>query len=634
MESNKPSFDSVEESNPNKPSLVERMQSTNEAGGGSFDPFSDEFGLYKVVINNLLEDTHYDDADESFDKVWQRFDEVADANPEFVLQLAVYARQEEGFRDIPQLLLVLAANDERTQPYVRDYTPAIIDRTDEFNSVLSYQLRGYGKPVPKPLKKGMTNALHKRYQIVQVSDEDGNEIGTERVTFIEEEHDSLTDDEWTDGEATTHWNEDAAHARAIESVTGDDISGFSGTTKSVDRGYLHDTYTAKKYLQRNKEVSLFDVINLTHPNPRSDNRDELFGRIVKGELDDHEDVDPLREDRTWEATRSDDEDDRSEAEQWRDRLDDMGLMARVRNLRNMREAGLSGREIFDYDVNEVGPADGARQPFGPESESIVRNSKMFPFRFYQAFVACNDQESFGSTHRRHKSRAPTFTIGAGSLLDDFSEQWMNEAIDVSTQNLPDSLENTFTSVDLSGSMDANISENSVMSRAEIGSLFGAMLLKRDSDAGAFGDKFVTFEVEDRARESNSTLELAEKIYEASDAVGNSTNGWKTLRWATQNDVEYDRFVVFTDEQIWDSTTMFRSSTTLKDEWDRYTDEVNPDAHLYVIDLASYGDLSMPEGYTNVHQVSGWSSNVIEFIDSFEQAMHVVREIEEIGPEDY
>jgi hypothetical protein len=177
---NKPSFDTIEESNPEKPSLVEQTRSTNEAGGVSFNPFTPEFGLYKVVINNLLEDSYYDTASESFDKLWNRFTEVADENPEFALQLASYARQEQGFRDIAQLLLVLSANDDRTKPYVRDYTPQIIDRTDEFNSVVSYQLRGYGKPVPKPLKKGITDALHKKYAVIE--DKDGK---TERVTWVE-----------------------------------------------------------------------------------------------------------------------------------------------------------------------------------------------------------------------------------------------------------------------------------------------------------------------------------------------------------------------------------------------------------------------------------------------------------------
>lgn len=420
--------------------------------------------------------------------------------------------------------------------------------------------------------------------------------------------------------------------------------------KLLDSGYSVDEYTASKYSQRDKDVSLHDVLNLVRPKPRSANRNQLFGSIAKGELSsgqaekDHwevgpnwapEEVEALREDRTWESEMSED-DDRTDAEKFRARLDDMGLMARVRNLRNMREAGLSGEEIFDYDVNDVGPADGARQPFGPESERVVRNSKQFPFRYYQAFRACGDV-GIRRTGGFGASRTKQFDIGRGDLLDSYSEEWLNEAIDVGTENLPDTLENTFTAIDLSGSMDSEISGHSEMARAEIGSLFGAMLMKRDSDVGAFGDDFATIGADEAARQTTPTLEIAQRIYAVGGEVGNSTNGWKALDWATKNDESYDRFVVFTDEQIWDSTrSVFGSSSNrnLKDAWDDYTDQVNPDAHLYVIDLASCGDLSVPEGYQNVHQISGWTSNVVEFIDKFEQAEDVTQNIESIDPDDY
>jgi len=274
--SNKPSFDSVSESNPEKPSLTERTRTTNEAGGKAYEPFSGEFGLYKITLNNLLEDSYYDSADESFDKLWNRFDEVADTNPEFVLQLATYARQEEGFRDIAQLLLVLSANDPRTQAYVREYAPAIIDRTDEFNSVLSYQLRGYGKPVPKPLKKGITDALHKKYAIVKVEYSGTHE--TERMTYIE-----------ADRADETHARRDRVKYEATESVLArngmavDDAETAEALAEAsaevVDEGHVHDEYTFSKYSERDKEVSLHDVLNLVRPKPRSDERNQGEGDL-------------------------------------------------------------------------------------------------------------------------------------------------------------------------------------------------------------------------------------------------------------------------------------------------------------------------------------------------------------------
>jgi 60 kDa SS-A/Ro ribonucleoprotein len=461
------------------------------------------------------------------------------------------------------------------------------------------------------------------------------------------------------------------------------------TEKTVlDSGYTVDEYTAAKYQQRNKDVSLHDVINLVRPNPRSDNRDYLFGRIVKGELDDNS-VDALREDRTWEAERSSDttqftfdmssielgseasngpvtivvdeyadltatvqgdgeyvsheydsESDTltvdvklTERQEWITRLDDMGLMARVRNLRNMLEAGLSGDRIFHYDIVGVGPDGAGGEPFGPESKRIVENSKMFPFRFYQAYKACGDTGT-----SRFTSRGTTHFEIDSDIMDSFTRDWLNGAIDASTSNLPETLDNTFTAIDLSGSMDHALSEHSDMTRAEVGVLFGSMLMKRGSDAGAFGTDFAVLNATEESRASTPTLDVAKKIYSVSSDVGNSTNAFKTLKWMIEEENSYDTVVIFTDEQVWDSTggrfSTSRSDQTLKEWWDTYVSEVNSEADLFVVDLASYGDLSMPEGYQNVHQVSGWSDNIIDFIDKYKTANDVVSDVEKISPDDY
>lgn len=620
-----PDFDSITESNPDPVSRADRTRTTNEAGGEAYAPVTPELGLVKLVINNLIEEQYYDSAEESYTKLFNRFDRMADENPEFVLQLAVYARHEAGLRDVAQLLLVLAANDERVvkpddseSSLIRDYTPAIIDRTDEFNSVLSYQLRAFGKPVPNGLSKGIEDALHKKYVMIEVADRDGTVLGTERETYIEYDTDRHIQESWQPGTPTTHDSEDLAHIRAIDAVTNSD--DFSGSTRVVDQGYVHDEYTFTKYQQRDKSVSLHDVLNLVRPNARSDNRDELFGRIAKGELDSHPDVEPLREDRTWEATRSDETDDRSEAEQWRDRIDDMGVMARIRNLRNMLDAGLTGREIFDYDG-------GSDRIFGPESERIVRNSKQFPFRYYQAYKACSDS---GITRSRHSNtHTKMFDLG-GDVIDQTSHSWLARAIDVSVDNVPDSFDNMFTAIDLSGSMDSTISGSSEMARAEIGALFGAILLQRGSEAGVFGSDFARVRTDSG---NMSVLKVAQRIYGVSDNVGNSTNGHLAIEYLTENDLSYDSIVIFTDEQLWDSTS-WHSTNTLKDAWDSYQATVNPNADLFVVDLASYGDLSMPEGYRNVHQISGWGENVIEFIDAQSTADDLIRTIGAIEPDAY
>jgi hypothetical protein len=147
--------------NQTKESIAERTRTENHEGGEAFSPDSPELALTKVVINNLLEPTYYESDDEQFASVVEAFDAVADTNPEFVLKLAKYARQEENLRQIPQALLVLAANDERTQEYVRDYSQSIMHRADEPLKVLNFHIQYTGsKSIPNCLQKGIEDALH------------------------------------------------------------------------------------------------------------------------------------------------------------------------------------------------------------------------------------------------------------------------------------------------------------------------------------------------------------------------------------------------------------------------------------------------------------------------------------------
>jgi len=100
-----------------------------------------------------------------------------------------------------------------------------------------------------------------------------------------------------------------------------------------------DKYQYDKYDNDNREVNIRDVINRTHPNPQDDLRDEIFERLMRGDLDKYPDVQPLDESqgKTWETVISE---KGNTAEAWGEVLDDMGLFARIRNIRNMKEAGL------------------------------------------------------------------------------------------------------------------------------------------------------------------------------------------------------------------------------------------------------------------------------------------------------
>lgn len=484
--------------NDTKETVEERTEKTNLAGGKGYDPDTPEMGLYKVVINNLLENKYYEDDEESFKKVKKRFSNV---DTEFALKLANYARNEMGLRDISQLLLVLAGNERSDDELVKEYAPKIISRTDELNTVTAMQIEMFGLPMPKNLRHGVAEAFHQ-----------------------------------------------------------------------------FDRYQFSKYQQKSREVSLVDTINIVHPRPETEEEEEIFEKLVKGDLDDYPEIDPLDPPKTWEVTISEKGNNK---EAWKEVLPKMGIFAKIRNLRNMLEVGVDGDEIFDE-----GFADAAAR------------SKIYPFRFYQAYKA----------------------VMTGGFRDETVIDTLTRTIDRTTEVLPDDLTDTAVAVDLSGSMDSPLSKRSNMSHKEIGALFGAMMTKNNSLTIGFGTNISTVTV----HPDTPVLEISDKILNQN--VGHSTNAWKSIDYLTDNSIEKDRIVIFTDEQVWD--TRWGQDRGLKDAIDDYRENVNPEASLYIIDLSSYGELSTPEGYHNVYRISGWNSNVLDFIQYAEDTGKIINEIKD------
>jgi len=502
-----------------KQTVAEATRTTNYEGGEAFEPADPRLALYKRTINQLLEGSFYETDDEQLAAVVRRFDAAADEDPKFVLKLAAYARQELYLRDIPQVLLVLAANDNRfkddsPESLIREWAPAIIQRMDETATVLAIHDQLFGGTAPWPLRRGVEDAL---------------------------------------------------------------VS-------------MADAYTLGKYELSRREVTLHDVFNRVHPKPVDADQEVLFERFMRGDLDDYPDVEPLPSPNTWETVISERGNTR---DAWETLIEDdaytLPTFASIRNLRNMLEAGVDEDIVVDHLDLEA-----------------VRHAPLYPFRYYQAYTALQNADV----------QAPAV------------ERWLEDAIDVAVETVPDGLGDTFVAVDLSGSMDMALSKNSTLRLKEIGALFGAILADQGAEIGGFGDDFQTVPM----HVDTPVLQRQDAVLAIDEAVGNSTNGWKALEYLREREEPIERVVVFTDMQIWDSTPFTaRDNQTVKAAFDAYRNEVSSDTALYLVDLASYGDLVTPEGYENVYNVSGWSENVLSFIEHAENPKQVIDEIDAFEP---
>ncbi|MBL7498898.1 TROVE domain-containing protein [Frankia sp. CN7] len=198
---------------------------------------------------------------------------------------------------------------------------------------------------------------------------------------------------------------------------------------------------------------------------------------------------------------------------WSAVVPSMGLMAAVRNLRNLDRAG-----VDDQVAEQVAArlADAAQ----------VRASRMFPLRFLSAYKA-----------------AP-------------SARWarpLEQAVGHSLANVPALPGRTLVLVDQSGSMAARLSARSDLTRAEAAALFGFAVGLRAEEADVYvygadgGWKDMTPKHRQvRMPKGGSLLRLVEKHGRA-DLGGTLT--WTTLRRTYHG---HARVVIVTDEQAHDS----------------------------------------------------------------------------------
>lgn len=340
-----------------------------------------------------------------------------------------------------------------------------------------------------------------------------------------------------------------------------------------------DEYQFAKYHRKNQEVTFKDVIMLTHPKEPSDIIDKLLD-------------DDLKTPETWETVISE---KGNTAEAWEQLIEHEKLpyFASLRNLRNLLEADVSDehlRKTLDYISNE----------------DMVERVKVLPFRYYSAYNALKS-------------------------VNDTRLSWVYDALEIairkSFENIPYMDGTTLIANDTSGSMHSSISRHSDLQRYQLALLLGSSAHKfTDKNyIGIFGEDWETVNL---SKHFDGILSSVDKMEKFVGKVGHSTNGWKAIKWARENDKDIDRFLVFTDMQIWDSTSVYGVQNTLRNEFQKYKKEVNPDAKIYMFDLAGYGDLVFPENHTDSVLVSGWSSNTFDFIsmndDGIEEQVEYIK----------
>jgi hypothetical protein len=386
---------------------------------------------------------------------------------------------------------------------------------------------------------------------------------------------------------------------------------------------LYNEFSFLKYgNSRTKSVSMIDVLRLTHPVPQDTDQDALFKYITSK---DREAVlrthalstklsmirarkklyDIPKAERTgfggvwfkdsgmtWENV-SEWNPNGMDAEAWEAMIPNMGVMALLRNLRNFDQAGINRPTRFAVQAKISDP-------------EVVRKSKQLPFRWYNAYRA-------------------TDSLNYASALED--------ALDISLENIPKLKGKTLVLVDMSGSMfQGKVSAQSNVTYADAAALFGAALKLRNPDGVdlyQFGSEYrelaTRYMNHDSVRFSNygsdkwwtgvtqkvelgkggSILRSMEKFY---DMGGTRTHQAieETFR------PEHDRLILITDEQA--------GYTSIHSHYDELP--VPAGKRVYIWNLAGYQAGVSKSGKYQRHTFGGLNDQAFRMIPILEAGQSV------------
>ena len=330
-----------------------------------------------------------------------------------------------------------------------------------------------------------------------------------------------------------------------------------------------DEYAISKYKGEGKDVSLVDIVNLVHPKPT-----EALTKLIKGTLKPAE---------TWETKLTkagqdaETEEDKAElkGKAWKDLVLEkkIGYFALLRNLRNILQ---QAPEVVDAACEML------------VDEKLIKKSLVLPFRFTTAM------DELGAVS------------GSRKIV-----QAINNAVEISLNNVPKFEGRTLIALDHSGSM---------MGRPlQIGSLFAAVLAKtNDVDMMIFQEdaKYVGINPAD----SLATI--------ANQLMNGESGGTNFHAIFERADKPYDRIIILSDMQGWMEGGLGQRGGQPGPTLAAYKKQFGVNPHVYSFDLQGYGTLQFPE--PQVYCLAGFSDKVLDIMKVLEQDKDaLIHEIEKV-----
>lgn len=132
------------------------IKTTNKAGHVAYSMRDKEKLITQVLTSFFDEKKFYGDNSAEIEETIKR---VIKKDPQFISNLAVFARREFNMRSISHVLTAYLAHEVEGKPFVRSTVRGVTLRGDDVTEIMSCYISKFGKPIPNSLKKGIGDAM-------------------------------------------------------------------------------------------------------------------------------------------------------------------------------------------------------------------------------------------------------------------------------------------------------------------------------------------------------------------------------------------------------------------------------------------------------------------------------------------
>ena len=400
-----------------------------------------------------------------------------------------------------------------------------------------------------------------------------------------------------------------------------------------------DAYQIDKYKMNSRQVKMLDLVNLFHPKGTQRNQ-QAYHNLVNGETLAGLYASKVLEKEMTKAGqktqgKSVQEKEAAKKEAIENVLSNVKGMPIMNLLRNLRNIILYAPKSVDDACAQL------------SNETAVLNSRLLPFRFATAYeeiekMSFSAKKSDTSIAFEEDYNNQTITATEFAELKEKVLNAIEDALQISCQNIPELDGNTAILIDHSGSVrgdsggSSRVSAFSKTTSAMIGNLFGSMMAYRQKNVyiGLFGDRLIPVKID----RSQRLLDFNKYSFNEGAKCGVSTEQgiYDFFRQAVREKKKIDNIIVFSDCQIGSSgsTSWYGTSGTERSVTFQYLikqfRKINPLCNIIVVDIHHTRGNNVFYKPERVLNIAGWSANIFDVIKSNTKGFGaILKEIEAI-----